>query len=72
MYLQQLGTRAKMAIDLPLPLNHSFAHFSLTIATFIVKSIGNESTRAVHQIQQSDKNVNLLSMFGFRDRAKKR
>ena len=25
MYLQQLGPRAKMAIDLPLPLNHSFA-----------------------------------------------
>ena len=29
MYLQQLGTRAKMTIDLPLPLNHSFAHRAL-------------------------------------------
>ena len=57
MYLQQLGTRAKMAIDggadLPLPLNYSFADWTLIFwnlnlnSLLVKRQIDNPSPGAV-------------------------
>ena len=72
MYLQQLGTGAKMAIDLPLPLNHTFAETTnknIIMSSF--KSSGDIQRKRVGQTAVSDNQSSSVTLNELANKARK-